>query len=149
MEIENKLFNRIEYTLVDTYEMGTEIFYHFINEEDELFCYKKEDKYIPIKDEKKINDIKEEFGLILPDILFARNFIDKVLDKIDGKEIFGRLYDEKSIKDAALEKLKELPEKDEINFELIQKRLEKVEFFVGEWKSKIKGFAAWQILQTA
>ena len=52
MELENRIFNNIEYTLVDCYNLKSKNIYHFAGDESDLFCEKFENDYKIIEDEK-------------------------------------------------------------------------------------------------
>lgn len=51
MDILKKEWNGIEYYLIDIYEteFSFGIVYHFISDNDEKFCFYKDNTYIPIK----------------------------------------------------------------------------------------------------
>lgn len=94
MKIQNVIFNDIEYTLVDIYELDNNKIYHFLSDDDEFFCTKTaKGEYEVIKDKEKIERIKEENQLIVPDILFS-NPIGKIIERLNKIENITPLDEE-------------------------------------------------------
>ena len=72
MELENRIFNNIEYTLVDIYDWKqAKNIYHFMGDESELFCEKIEDDYKVIEDKTLIDAIIDAYDLKPPEVYFA------------------------------------------------------------------------------
>ncbi len=74
MRFENRIFDGIEYTLVEIYH--TEKYgdiYHFASDTSDIFCKKIDNSYIQIKDETIINEIIETYNLKEPEIFFMVN----------------------------------------------------------------------------
>lgn len=75
-------FNNKEYILINKYKINNQIIYFFLNDEDELFCTKQKEEYIPILDKEKTKYIEKELGFIDNSILF-----DLFTEFLDGKNI--------------------------------------------------------------
>ena len=63
MELINKKINGKEYTLVEVYNEKEDI-YHFVCDDKEIFCFKKGEKYIVIKDKILLKKIRQKYGLL-------------------------------------------------------------------------------------
>jgi len=65
--------NSIKYIFIDTYNYKSELIFHFGSLNDEIFCRKINEDYIPIEDSFEIDIIKNKFGLInykyFPDLI--------------------------------------------------------------------------------
>lgn len=141
MELENKIFNNIEYTLVDKYNWKTKVIYHFAGDESDLFCEKIKNDYKVIKDEKLINDIIDEYDLKEPEVYFSSNLSLKFIRLLGIKQV------EKISKEQKQELLKEQISKlSELNCNIskeeLEKRLEKVEVCIADWDLAKKEFGA-------
>ena len=72
MKFKNIKMENKEYTLVDMYEeFGDKKIYHFVGDEDEIFCTKNNEKYEAIIDEEKIKEIKEKLYFEVEGIYFS------------------------------------------------------------------------------
>lgn len=87
MDILRKEWNGIEYYLIDKYEteFSFGIVYHFVSDNDEKFCFYRDNTYIPIKNKIHLRKIAKELK-ISSDILFRSNPI-KQLSNIKKKSI--------------------------------------------------------------
>ena len=122
-------FNGKTYTLVEELdEFGEEIIYHFVEDEDEKFCFKKDGKYIVIEDSKKINYIKEQLYFDIDGILFSSYFNDiknKINQVMSECKILSRSKRKQFIEEQ-IDKLKGFEEFDEAVF---RKKLARVNIF--------------------
>ena len=148
-----KYFNEIninskKYILVDKYEYKGDKLFHFgaLSLDDEIFCKKENDKYIPITDEYEIAVIKNKFKLIkLPyyyDEKSASTVIKKVISqfkvlhtqskkyKTIGKELLA-LEDKEKICKEQIDNFKRIKEKFnlDINIEDVINKINKVKIF--------------------
>lgn len=129
MEFQNKIFDGIEYTLVEIYHMEKYgDIYHFASDNFDIFCKKTAEHYIPIKDSNIINEIINTYDLKRPEILFSVNPLIYGI-KITGVKNIRELPAErkKTIIHEQIQKLQELEISiDEASFE---EKLSKVAFY--------------------
>ncbi len=74
-----KQFDDKKFVFIDCITYRDEKIYHFANFEEEIFCIKSYEEYIPIKDEFKLNVIKNIYGNIYDKKIY--DFIDVSRDK--------------------------------------------------------------------
>ncbi len=79
MDILRKTWDGIEYYLIDKYEteFSFGVVYHFISDNDEKFCFYKDNTYIPIKNKLYLRKIANELK-VNGDILFRNNSLSKI-----------------------------------------------------------------------
>lgn len=89
MDILKKEWNGIEYYLIDIYEteFSFGVVYHFISDNDEIFCFYKDNTYIPIRNKIYLRKIAKELK-VNSDILFRYNAL-KSNGNIKRKPIFS------------------------------------------------------------
>ena len=100
-------YNDKNYVLVDEYNYNNEKVYLFLGESDELYCKKEDDKYIPIEDIEKINNIIKTFHLELPDYFMGpSDFIVRKLFGVNQTDLFSEEKKKKYI-EYFIDKIKE------------------------------------------
>lgn len=104
-----------EYVFVDTYEYNKKTIYHFGNLEEEIFCFKINDEFVPINNKFDYWMIKNKFGLIDYSYLFRSLKIGKV--KISYRKTFEHLDKEKQteIKEEQIKNFEDIVEKFGLN----------------------------------
>lgn len=130
MKFENKIFNNIQYTLVEIYK--TEKYgdiYHFANDTSDIFCEKIDNYYAPIEDRNVIQAIIEDYNLKKPEVIFFSSFLLQVHNLFKGISDTKKLSHEQveSVIDEAVSKLAEL--KCNINQNELKSILRKVSFY--------------------
>ena len=140
MKLENRIFDGIEYTLVDCYDWEEkECIYHFIGDESELFCTKDKNVYIPIKNKNVIDDIIDYYFLKQPEIYFSGIFPVQVLKLVGTRNIEKVSSDQRQEKiDEVIDKLSELKCVD--NKGILAQRLENVEMYTADWNRPARAF---------
>ena len=140
MELENRIFNNIEYTLVDCYNLKSKNIYHFAGDESDLFCEKFENDYKIIEDEKLINNIINTYELKAPEIYFAILPL-KVVRLLGVKQIEKLTPVQKAyLVDEQINKLSEL--NCNISKDELQERLKQVTVCSANWDSTKKEMSA-------
>lgn len=88
MKFESRIFNNIEYTLVDIYDwkIGEKI-YHFASDEDYLFCFKKNENYIVIEEKEKLIKAWKENDRKHEEKLRNKYDVDKIFEESKDKNI--------------------------------------------------------------
>lgn len=140
MKIQNEIFNGIEYTLVDVYELDNNKIYHFLSDDDELFCVKDvQEKYIIIENEEKIERIKEENGLIMPEVLFAWKYPVDVIRLLGVTNIKKVDY---TVRERIMQETEDALNKlEEVNGNLnLKEKLKEIDYYTAE--SSIAGAEA-------
>jgi len=130
MNLKNRVFNGSEYTLVDLYIWNNkEIISHFAGDENDLFCKNNENQYIPIEDEKLIDDILELYCLKTPDF-FYYGFRDILAGQgISGlKKVSSEVRQELIVEQ--IDKLQEL--NNGLEPHILQNKLEKVKYYMAD-----------------
>ena len=69
MKILSTEIDGITYCYIDNYNLSFGIVYKFANRENRIFCEKVDGKFIEIKDENKLKEIKEYFK-VETDVIF-------------------------------------------------------------------------------
>ncbi len=137
MKFENRIFDGIEYTLVEVYhtEKYRDI-YHFASDTSDIFCQKIDNSYTPIKDETIINEIIEDYDLKEPEIFFMVNpLMYRCLKRHKIEEIQELSAESKeNIIHEQLQKLSEL--KFPIDETSFKEKLSKTVFYSAAIKSK-------------
>ncbi len=141
MQLENRIFNNIEYTLVDIYDWKPEKnIYHFASDECDLFCEKIEDDYKVIENENLIKAIIDKYELKPPEVYFAILPL-KVVNLLGIKQIKKLTQGQKVyLVDEQIDKLSEL--NCNISKDELQERLKHVTACKAEWDSAKKEMAA-------
>ena len=136
MIVKNKIINGIEYTLVDIYDFENIKVYHFVNDDEEIFCKKSGEKYNNIEDEKFITRLKEYYYLDPPEILFV-GFLPVEIMKLFGVKNIKTIDD--STRDSFFLEQVELLKK-MMDPEILKKRLEDVTLCEADWQMAESGF---------
>ena len=131
MKLKNKLFNGIEYTLVDFYNWNEkEIIIHFAGDESDVFCRYIANQYILIEDETTIKNILEYYLLKPSEFAYSR-----VMDSINAPKGIGDIKEitpelkQKFIKEQ-LDKLGEL--KNGVDLNVLSNRLNNVKYYIAD-----------------
>ncbi len=134
MKLENRIFNGIEYTLVDIYDWKEDAtIYHFAGDESDLFCQKDEKGYYhPIRNEKMINEIIEIYLLKEPKFYF-RVILPAQMVRLIGIRQLKKVSNEQrnKILNEQIQKLSELEYGVDRN--ILKKRLKSVNIYVADW----------------
>jgi len=136
MIVKNEIINGIEYTLVDIYDFENIKVYHFVNDDEEIFCKKSGEKYNNIEDEKFITRLKEYYYLDPPEILFA-GFLPVEIMKLFGVKNIKTIDD--STRDSFFLEQVELLKKI-VDPEILIKRLKDVTLCEADWQMAVDGF---------
>ena len=148
MDIFEKNFYSKQYILVDTYKYKGNTLFHFgaVSLDDEIFCKKVNEEYIPITDEFEISIIKNKFGLInLPYYYDTKDYLEKikkVVSQFNVKPMQNKIYklidreplsidDGNNIRKEQINFFKEIKEKYKIDIDLedIIDKINKVRIF--------------------
>lgn len=140
MKLENRIFEGVEYTLVDKYdieEMTT--IYHFAGDDSDLFCKKNNNEYIPITDEKIIDYIKNTYHLKSPEIYFSVRLPVQILRLVGIKKI--QEIPEEQRNKIINEQITELCKLESgVDRGTLEKRLNSVKLYTGEFNRFMAGF---------
>lgn len=119
-------FNNKKYILIDTFLFHEKEVYYFATMEDELFCYKEKDQYIPIQDKYTIDLIRNLCGLIKSRRIYnSKNKRTQPKKKIlKSSHTDQHIEYKSSYKDISPEILKAIREEQKENFRKIQQRFE-------------------------
>ena len=140
MDLVSEKFNGREYTLVEVYTEKDKI-YHFLSDDKEIFCLKKEEKYVVIKDKTYLKEIKQKYGFIdnkngifytAKPILVSTILGVKGVKNADKKQ-------KNEIVNSTFEKLSKLfPEE---KLDKMKRRLQKVKLYLCEdWRISAEGW---------
>lgn len=134
MELENRIFNNIEYTLVDIYDWESKkSIYHFASDESDLFCEKIEDDYKVIEDRKLVEAIIDRYSLKPPEVYFS--ILPSQVVRILGVNQIKKLTEVQKayLISEQIDKLSEL--NCNISKDELQERLKHVTVCNAEWNS--------------
>lgn len=139
MGLENRVFNNIEYTLVDIYDWKlAKNIYHFMSDESELFCEKIEDDYKVIEDKMIIDAIIDEYDLKPPELYFS--MLPSQVVRLLGIKQIKKVSEVEKV-DIISEQTDKLSELNCISKDELQGRLNKVNVCSASWDD-IKGNCA-------
>lgn len=147
MSFITKKFKDKEYTLVEELtEFEQDIIYHFMGDEDEVFCLLENGKYILIEDNEKIEQIKDNLYGEIDGILFNEKFDFKIV----AKKIFeicqgSTEIDREQKAKFLLEQVGKLEELEEFNEKKVAKRFSRVRIFIHNRKMPFRTRAFYNI----
>lgn len=122
--------NNKEYVFIDTYEYKGSTIFHFGNLEEEIFCRKIDNKYVPITDKFEFWMIKNKFGLIDSSECYDIIKLPKILKKLNYKRKINYVTDKQEfeIKQEQIENIKKIKEKFGLNldFDRIEDRINNI-----------------------